>query len=196
MMKYDAALIVKLGWVLTEIGLPLQDDNFRDTAKRWLNLIHEFMVPYDPKEHLETQFPPKLASTLEGTRYGQAMVVQHRIPYQGLCAHHLVPVLGHAAVGYIPQNRVVGLSKLTRLVWGISHRSPSLQEDVTNQVVDALVEHLAPLGAMCVVQAEHGCMSCRGVSQQGIITSTSAIRGVFIDEMHAREEFYRMAGIH
>jgi GTP cyclohydrolase I len=177
------------------LGINRKDENFTDTPKRWVKFILAFMQPYDPATHLKTSFAPKIRKTQEGTRYGNALVVQSGIPFQAVCAHHLVPVLGRAAVGYIPVGRVVGLSKLSRLVWGISHRSPSLQEDVTNEVVDALMEHLQPLGAMCVIQAEHGCMACRGFAQQGIDTSTSAIRGVFIDESHARQEFYTLAGI-
>jgi GTP cyclohydrolase I len=180
---------------LESFRLPLDDPNFRGTARRWAGLLRGFLQAYDPTTDLITQFPPKVAGTQEASRYGYAMVVQGGIPYQALCAHHLVPVLGRASVGYIPVERVVGLSKLTRLVWGLSHRTPSLQEDITNQVVDALTQHLKPQGAMCVIQAEHGCMACRGVAQQGIVTSTSAIRGVFISEAHAREEFYRLANI-
>jgi GTP cyclohydrolase I len=182
--------------VLSALGMPTVDDeNFHDTAKRWLKFIREFMIPYDPREHLSKSFQPKIRETQDASRYGQALVVQNNIPFQAVCAHHLVPVLGRAAVGYIPSERVVGLSKLSRLVWGISHRSPSLQEDVTNEVVDALMEHLKPVGAMCVIQAEHGCMACRGFAQQEIVTSTSALRGAFIDEPHARTEFYNLARI-
>jgi GTP cyclohydrolase I len=185
----------KLRLVLDTLRLDLDDENFTETPERWLKFISEFCQPYDPTEHLAKSFEPKIHKSQEGTRYGQALVVQSAIPFQAVCAHHLVPVLGRAAVGYIPSQRVVGLSKLARLVWGISHRSPSLQEDVTNEIVDALMLHLKPAGAMCVIQAEHGCMACRGFAQQGIYTSTSAIRGVFIDEAHARQEFYQLAGI-
>lgn len=190
MAKFKYAAETVLETILEDFGIDMANENFRDTPKRWLKFLESFCQPYDPAMHLAVGFEPKLATTKENTRYGQAMVVQSNIPYQAVCAHHLVPVLGRAAVGYIPTDRVVGLSKLTRLVWGLTHAMPSLQEDVTNEVVDALMEHLKALGAICVVKAEHGCMACRGVSQQGVITTTSAIRGVFIDEPHARDEFY------
>lgn len=181
---------------LNALGVNLENENFKDTPNRWVRFLSEFMCPYDPAKHLDVGFAPVLAKHgTEESRYDNALVVQSAIPYQAVCAHHLVPVLGRAAVGYIPTKRVVGLSKLTRLVWGISHRSPSLQEDVGNLVADALVKHLEPLGAICVIKAEHGCMACRGVAQQGVLTTTSSLRGVFTTEGALRNEFYTLAGI-
>lgn len=185
----------KLATILTNLGIDMNNENFRETPKRWLAYLSEFLQQYDPAEHLKVGFAPTLSKTVGDTRYDKALVVQSGIPFQAVCAHHLVPVLGRAAVGYIPSDRVVGLSKLTRLVWGISHRSPSLQEDVCNEVADALTVHLKAVGAICVIRAEHGCMACRGVSQQGVLTVTSALRGVFIHELGLRNEFYQLAGI-
>ena len=174
---------------LTELGLDLEDENFKDTPIRWLKFVGSFTMPFDPGKCLDAQFSNTDA---DDTVYQRAMIVQSNIPYQALCAHHLAPVLGYANVGYIPCAKVVGLSKLTRLVYGHCHRLPSLQEDVGNAIVDSLMEHLKPLGAMCVIKAEHGCMACRGVTQLGIETATASLRGVFIEKHESRAEFYEL----
>lgn len=178
--------------VLINAGIDLMDPNFKDTPVRWLKYIYHYCQRFDPSEVLGVTFP------LNGSedKYDRAMVIQTGIPYRAICAHHLVPVLGTAHIGYIPNNRVVGLSKISRLLYGISHAMPSLQEDVGNAVVDALMEHLEPLGAMCVISAEHGCMAARGVEEASgcIDTVTSHVRGVF-EEPPVRMEFLALAGI-
>lgn len=165
-----------------------EDPNFTNTPKRWLNYLMEFMQPFDPAKCLETKFPLEK----KGLDSHRPMVVQSDIPYEAVCAHHLVPVLGKAHIGYVPGSHAVGLSKLTRLIRGIAHSSPSLQEDVGDKTADALFEHLGAAGVIVVIQAEHGCMACRGVNRPGIITSTSSVRGVFRDVAQAREEFYTL----
>jgi len=177
---------------LTRAGIDLEDPNFKNTPARWLNYLGHYLRPYIPEQDLGVTFPPKGQS-----KFSNAMIVQVGIPYRAVCAHHLLPVLGTAHVGYIPGESVVGLSKLTRLVWGITHAMPSLQEDVCNEVTDALMDHLDPLGAMCVISAEHGCMSARGVEEASgcIETVTSSIKGVFIDQHEVRQEFYSLIGV-
>ena len=177
--------------ILREMGINLQDHNFRGTPERWLKYLESYVVSYDPKDDLETTFPLKGAT--EGV-YDSAMIVQVGIPYRAVCAHHLLPVLGTAHVGYIPKARVVGISKLSRLVYGLSHAMPSLQEDITHAITAALAAHLDPVGAMCVISAEHGCMAARGVEEATgqTQTLTSSIQGVFITNVDAREEFYRL----
>ncbi len=177
---------------LREFGIDLEDENFKDTPVRWLKYLGEFMQPFDAEKVLKVTFNSKPGTP---NTYQHAMIVQSNIPYQAVCAHHLVPVLGHAHVGYIPHHTVVGLSKLTRLVHGCSHEKPSLQEDVGIRVVDELMKHLTPLGAMCVIKAEHGCMACRGVARLGIETTTASLRGYFIDKHEARSEFYELVKI-
>jgi len=178
--------------ILETYGIDLDDPNFKDTPSRWLKYLEHYCQPFTPASVLGVTFP------LEGAKdkYERAMVIQTGIPYRAICAHHLVPVLGTAHIGYIPNERVVGLSKLARLLYGISHAKPSLQEDVGNSVVDALMDHLEPLGAMCVISAEHGCMSARGVEEASgcIDTITSHVRGVF-SEPAVRMEFLALAGI-
>lgn len=181
--------------VLNLLGLPIgQDANFDDTPERWVRYLMNFTQQYDPKEDLSKTFKKVLHGS-DGDIYENAMIVQVGIPYRAVCAHHLLPVLGTAHVGYIPsEGRVVGLSKLARLVYGFSHSIPSLQEDVCNAVTHALMYHLKPLGAMCVISAEHGCMAARGVEEATgcIKTVTASIKGVFIKKVDAREEFYHL----
>lgn len=175
----------RIAKVLGELGINFEDQNFKDTPRRWLKFIMEFCQEYDPVEDLSKTFDEPVTNV-----YHHGIIVQSNIPYQAVCAHHLVPVLGRAHVAYLPDQKVVGLSKLTRLVWGYCHASPSLQEDVGNEVVDAIMKLLGAKGAMCVISAEHGCMACRGVAQQDIQTVTSSIRGLFIDDKDVRREVY------
>jgi GTP cyclohydrolase I len=132
--------------------------------------------------------PADIFTTFDGGSYDQ-MVLLKDIPLASMCAHHLQPFVGKIHVGYIPRDRVVGLSKIVRLV-NIFARRLQLQEKLTAQVADAMQEHLDPLGVMVVAEAEHFCMTLRGVQTPGTRTVTSAVRGVFLDpEKHAREEF-------
>ena len=181
--------------LLHMLNLPVRDDeNFQNTPSRWIKYLKAYTVPFDAFEILGVTFPLKHQSE---DPYDRPLIVQVGIPYRAVCAHHLLPVLGTAHVGYIPEERVVGLSKLSRLVYGISHRMPSLQEDVCDEVTTALMEHLNPKGAMCTISAEHGCMSARGVEEATgcISTATSSVKGVFIQKHEAREEFYRMVNL-
>lgn len=192
----DEALIVSakanITVALRQMGLPIDsDENFMQTPKRWQKYLLSYMQEYNPRKDLSVTFP--LHKPI-AEKYDRAMVVQVGIPYRAACAHHLLPVLGTAHVGYIPSKRAVGLSKLTRLVYGFSHATPSLQEDVCEQITDALMRFLEPAGAMCVISAEHGCMSARGVEEATgcISTVTSSVKGVFQNQMESREEFYHL----
>jgi len=178
--------------VLFEAGVNLADPNFLGTSERWLKYLHHYLQPYSAEQDLGVTFRP----TGEGT-YDHAMIVQVGIPYRAVCAHHLLPVLGTAHVGYIPNQKVVGLSKLSRVVYGISHAMPSLQEDVCNRITAELMIYLAPLGAMCVITAEHGCMAARGVEEAAgcVQTVTSSVKGVFIGRIETRQEFYDLIKI-
>ena len=109
------------------------------------------------------------------------------IPFYSMCEHHFVPFHGQAHVAYIPRGRVTGLSKLARLVEGFARR-PQMQERLTAQVADALAERLEPLGVMVVVEAEHLCMSMRGIKKPGAITVTSAVRGTMESQPATRAE--------
>ena len=123
------------------------------------------------------------------------MVLERDIPFHSICEHHLVPFIGKAHVAYIPNDdgRITGLSKLARLVDGYARR-PQVQERLTSQVADTLVRVLDPRGVLVVIEAEHLCMSMRGVRKPGAVTVTSAVRGLFRDSEATRAE--AMAFIH
>lgn len=186
--KFQDAVVHVHAALFNYLNLSKEDPNFTDTAARWVNYVGEFMKPFDPKECLKTRF----LLEKDGLDSHRPMVVQSHIPYEAICAHHLVPVLGKAHIGYIPGTHAVGLSKLARLIQGIAHMNPSLQEDVGDKVADSLSTHLEAAGVIVVIQAEHGCMACRGISRAGIITSTSSVRGVFRDVPAARAEFFQL----
>lgn len=118
------------------------------------------------------------------------MVLQTKIPCFSLCEHHLAPFFGVVHIGYVPNRRVVGLSKLSRLVDVFSRRL-QVQERLTTQIADALMTHLKPRGVGVIVQARHMCMESRGVQRVGVITATHALRGVIKNESDARAEFLR-----
>ena len=123
------------------------------------------------------------------------MVMVRDIPFHSACEHHLVPFIGRAHVAYIPgdDGRITGLSKLARLVEGYAKR-PQVQERLTSQIADTLMEKLEPRGVLVVIEAEHLCMSMRGVKKPGSVTVTSAVRGLFRDSPATRAE--AMAFIH
>ena len=124
------------------------------------------------------------------------MIMVRDIPMASLCEHHLIPFIGKAHVAYIPnsEGRITGLSKLARLVDGLARR-PQVQERLTAQIADAMVERLEPRGALVVIEAEHLCMSMRGVRKPGAVTVTSAVRGMFRDSLSTRMEAMNLLGV-
>jgi GTP cyclohydrolase I len=122
------------------------------------------------------------------------LVLARSIPVQSLCEHHLLPFHGTAYVGYLPGDRILGLSKLARVV-ELFARDPQVQERLTKQVADWLQEQLAPKGVAVVIEAEHLCMSLRGVRTAGSRTVTSALRGLLRDSPISRQEFFTLADI-
>ena len=124
----------------------------------------------------------------------QGMVVVKDIPFTSTCEHHLVPFTGYAHIGYFPNGRVVGLSKLARVVQAYSRRL-QIQERLTQQVQASITKHLKPRGVMVVVEAEHLCMTIRGVQAPGTKTITSAVHGLFNENIeNEKEEFLRLIG--
>lgn len=137
--------------------------------------------------------PAEVLKTFEDGAEGvDEMVVVKDIPFYSHCEHHMAPIFGTATIGYLPDKRIVGLSKLSRLLEVFARRL-QVQERLTCQVADALMTHLQPKGAAVVIKARHMCMESRGVCQQGHHTVTSALRGVFKDEPETRAEFLRLA---
>ena len=131
--------------------------------------------------------PGDVVDAFFGEEPYQEIVMVREIPFYSMCEHHFVPFHGAAHVAYIPKGRVTGLSKLARLVEGFARR-PQMQERLTAQVADALAERLQPLGVMVVVEAEHLCMSMRGVKKPGATTVTSAVRGIMESQPATRAE--------
>lgn len=166
--------------MLEALGLDLTDPNLLETPERvarlYLEMFHGLKEGSRPAI---TMFPNDEGYT--------GMVIEKDIPFFSLCSHHLVPFYGHAHLAYIPTKRIVGLSKLARIVEFYAKR-PQLQERLTEQVVTFLDEELAPLGAMVVIEARHLCVEMRGIKKAGAVTVTSAIRGNFLKQS-VREEF-------
>lgn len=169
-----------MGAIIDLLRLDRCDPNLRETprriAKMYLEMFHGLVEGAEPNV---TTFPNE-------ERYS-AMVMERDIPFYSMCAHHFVPFYGHAHIAYIPRRRIVGLSKLPRILEFYAKR-PQIQERLTEQVADYLQNKLQPLGVMVVIQARHLCVEMRGVKKHGALTITSAIRGCFADTK-VREEF-------
>ncbi|MGA7227795.1 MAG: GTP cyclohydrolase I FolE [Acidimicrobiia bacterium] len=133
------------------------------------------------------QDPGDVVDAFFGEEHYQEIVMIREIPFYSMCEHHFVPFHGQAHVAYMPDGRVTGLSKLARLVDGFARR-PQMQERLTAQVADALWDRLEPLGVIVVIEAEHLCMSMRGVKKPGAKTVTSAVRGVMESSPATRAE--------
>jgi len=166
--------------IIEALGLGPSDPNLKDTAERvakmYLEMFHGLSEGAEPRV---TVFP-------NDERY-TAMVMEKHVPFYSMCAHHFVPFYGHAHVAYIPNDRIVGLSKIPRIIEFYARR-PQLQERLTEQVAAFMAEKLAPQGVMVVVEARHLCVEMRGVKKPGALTVTSAIRGIFFNRP-VREEF-------
>jgi GTP cyclohydrolase I len=166
-----------------EILLAVGEDPAREgllkTPNRVARAYSELMAGLreDPKQHLKTVFTE---------RYDEVVLLRD-IPFNSLCEHHLLPFTGRAHVAYLPDGRVVGLSKLARLVEGYARR-PQVQERLTTQIADALMSELNPIGAACVIEAVHTCMTIRGAKKTGAVMVTSALRGIFKENPASRNE--------
>ncbi len=167
--------------LLIAIGEDPDRDGLRDTPARVARAYEEIFggLHVDPDEVLQTTFD----------EHHDELVLVKDIPLYSTCEHHLVPWHGRAAVGYIPgrDGRITGLSKLARLV-DLYARRPQVQERLTSQVADAVLDRLQPQGVIVVVEAEHLCMAMRGVRKPGAVTITSAVRGLFKSDPRSRAE--------
>jgi GTP cyclohydrolase I len=163
--------------LLEALGVDLTDESLRDTPRRVAAAYSELLtpLPFEP-----TTFPNN-----EG--YDE-LVVARSIPFHSLCEHHLLPFHGVAHVAYLPGARIVGLSKLGRVVESFARRL-QVQERMTVQIADWIEEYLEPRGVGVVLEAEHLCMSLRGVQKPGTITVTSALHGIVRDDARTRQEF-------
>lgn len=164
--------------ILQYFGEDVEREGLKQTPKRYVKFLREFLTP---KEFAFTAFDA------EGT---DEMIVQTEIPFYSLCEHHLAPFFGTAVVAYIPNGKIVGLSKLARCVDLYANRLQN-QERITQQVANRLNEELSPKGVAVSLKAQHLCMSMRGVNKPNAMTTTTKLLGVFKDDDKARNEFLR-----
>jgi GTP cyclohydrolase IA len=165
--------------ILIAVGEDPDREGLKKTPNRVARAYAELMAGLadNPRRHLKTVFTE---------RYDEVVLLRD-IEFHSLCEHHLLPFTGRAHVAYLPGGKVVGLSKLARLVEGYARR-PQVQERLTTQIADALMEELAPAGAACVIEATHTCMTIRGAKKHGSTMVTSALRGIFRDNASSRHE--------
>ena len=168
--------------LLTALGVDLDPESLRDTPRRIAAAYAELLTPV---EFAPTTFP-------NDGGYDE-LVVATGIPFHSLCEHHVLPFVGVAHVGYLPGERIIGLSKLARVVERFA-RGLQVQERLTTQIAGWLEETLAPRGVGVVIEAEHLCMSLRGVQKPGARTVTSALHGLVRDDSRTREEFLSLTG--
>ncbi len=166
--------------LLLGIGEDPERDGLRDTPRRISDMYAEIFggLATDPAEYLKVGF--EVAH--------DEMVLLRNIPFYSMCEHHFLPFHGEAHVGYVPDGRVVGISKLARVVEAFARR-PQIQEQLTSQVADTIMEALQPDGVAVVIEAEHLCMTMRGVKKPGSRMITSAMRGTFRQSSVTRAEF-------
>jgi len=179
--------------VLKSLGENPEREGLKETPKRVAKMYEEMFASVGKTND---EIISELSKTFtendkEGNQKFGDMVIVRDIPFYSTCEHHLVPFFGKAHVGYIPNKKVIGLSKIARLVEAIAKR-PQIQERITKEVADCLVSMLEPAGVIVVIQAEHLCMSMRGVKKPGTKTVTSAARGAFKEDQATRMEFLQL----
>ena len=158
-----------------------------DTPARVARAWKEYAQGYteDPSHHLSRTFE-------EVGGYDEIVLLKD-IPFQSHCEHHLAPIIGKAAIAYLPKSRVVGISKLARVLHGFARRL-QVQERLTAQVADCIWEHLEPLGVAVVIEASHACMTARGVRTPGVMMTTSRMMGTFRSDERSRREVLALMG--
>jgi len=167
--------------IIIAIGEDPDREGLKETPNRVARMYAEIFagINKDPSEHMKVTFKDE---------EHEELVLVKDIPFYSMCEHHFIPFIGKAHVGYIPRDgSVVGLSKLARLVDDIAKR-PQLQERITSEVANVINKEINPLGVIVVIEAEHLCMSMRGVRKPGSRTVTSAVRGIFKKESKTRAE--------
>ncbi len=170
--------------IIEAIGEDPEREGLRETPDRVARMYSEIFagIDADPKEHLQTYFQEE----------HEEIVLVKDIPFYSICEHHFVPFLGKAHVAYIPKKgKITGLSKLARTVDTLAKR-PQLQERLTSQIADSIMDCLEARGVAVVVDAEHLCMSMRGIKKPGVRTVTSAVRGIFRSNAKSRSEVFSL----
>ena len=168
---------------LHALGVPLDSEGRQDTPRRMARAYAEFFTT--------TPFAPTTFPNNEG--YDE-LVIAREIPVHAICEHHMLPITGTAHVGYLPGERIIGLSKLARIVEHFTS-TPQTQERLTNQVADWLDQQLHPRAVGVVLQAEHSCMTLRGVHAAGSTSTTSTLLGTLRSDSRSRHEFLSLAGV-
>jgi GTP cyclohydrolase I len=169
--------------LLRALGRDPAEPHLADTPRRVADAYAELLTP-----------PPFDLTTFPNDEGYNELVLATGIPVQSLCEHHLLPFSGVAHIGYLPGERILGLSKLARVL-DLFARDLQVQERLTQQVADWLQENLAPRGVGVVIEAEHLCMSLRGVRARGARTTTSALHGVLREDARSRQEFFALSGM-
>jgi GTP cyclohydrolase IA len=172
--------------IMETLGLDLSDDSLRETPKRWAK-----MVVNETMWGLDYESFPK-CTTVENKMQYDEMIVEKNITVQSLCEHHILPIVGKATIAYVPKGKVLGLSKMPRIVEYFSRR-PQIQERLTEQIFHALQFILETDAIAVVIDAEHLCVSSRGVEDTSASTVTSKLGGAFKSDAAARAEFMRLA---
>ena len=169
--------------ILEGIGEDLNREGLRETPERIARMYEEICggMTEDAGKHLQ--------KTLSVSDSG--IVMEKDIVFYSMCEHHMLPFYGKAHIAYIPDGKVVGLSKLARTVEVFAKRL-QIQEQMTAQIADAIMEHLSPKGVMVVIEAEHMCMTMRGVKKPGSLTETMAVRGEFKENTELQKQFFMM----
>ena len=179
--KVDKVIIEgAIRMILEAIGEDPQREGLMKTPERVAKMYEEIFsgLKTDPADHLKVSF----------TEYHDELVLVKDIPIYSMCEHHLLPFFGTAHVAYIPKDgKVLGISKLVRVADCYAHR-PQLQERLTSQIADCVFDNIKPHGVGVVIQAEHMCMTMRGVRKPGAVTITSAVRGIFETRTQTRAE--------
>ena len=180
-------------------GENAEREGLLETPKRVANMYEEIFGGYemDPATILSKTFDAGNTHDDECDPvdvYVNGIVIVKDIPFFSHCEHHMVPFIGKVNIAYVPKDRVVGLSKLARLVECFARRL-QIQERLTNEIADAIIENLDPVGVMVTVQAEHLCMTMRGVKKPGAKTVTSSVSGCFADNSAARNEALSLMGV-
>lgn len=168
---------------LDALRVPRDSAGLRDTPRRMARAYAEIL---SVQEFDATTFPNEM-----GYRH---LIIERAIPFRSLCEHHFLPIVGRANVAYVPGERIVGLSKLSRLVEMFASR-PQVQERLTAQIADWIQEHLLPAGVGVVLSAEHMCMTMRGACAPGASTVTVTLHGVVRSDPQLRGEFFALAGV-
>ncbi|MFG2054508.1 GTP cyclohydrolase I FolE [Micromonospora sp. NPDC048930] len=168
---------------LAALGVDLSADGLADTPGRMARAYAELLTPREFQ-----------LTTFDNDEGYDELVLARAIPIRSVCEHHLLPFVGVAHVGYLPGDRILGLSKLARVVELFAH-GPQVQERLTKQIADWLTTHLRPRGVGVVIEAEHLCMTLRGVQAVGSSTITSTLLGTLRDDHRSRAEFFTLAGV-